>query len=719
MELPLATPLRGRGNLLLLGAVIVIVLAAVIVGDSFRRYALAADYYVRTVEVLTAVSEVESALLDVETGSRGFALTGDTAYLEPYERGVAQLPARLGRLLSLAADQPNQRATVARLGETARARVAHAGLVVETLRRGGLQAVAGVISTGEGKRLMDEARRQLAAIDAAERQLLEQREAAAERTQQRMTRATLAALALAIVFLAAACALIARERKRRELADARLRTLVASVPSALVLVDGEGRIRLTNNRAEDLFGYEESELLGGPVERLLPDRFREHHADLRGEFVKQPQTRAMGAGRDLYAVRKDGREVPVEIGLSPLEFGTERLVLASVIDITARKHADDRLRRTIELQRAILDGAGYAVIAGTTEGVITLFNPAAERMLGYREEEMVGLQTPAVFHDADEVVARARLFSEELGETVEPGFEVFVAKARRGLPNAHEWTYVHRSGRRFPVLLSVTALHDADGTITGFLGLATDITDRRRMEDRLRAKNEELKAFAYTVSHDLKAPLRGIAGYAQELERRHRDGLPERGRFCVAQIVTAAKNLDHLIEDLLKYSRLDSETPTPTDVLLAPLVEGILRDRSHAMAEGGVEVSTDVPPLTVRVWQRGLHQILANLIDNAVKYSRQSTPPRLTITAEEQPGLVRISVADNGIGFDMKYHDRIFGLFNRLVRAGEFEGTGAGLAIVRKITDTIGATIRADSAPGQGATFFVELPIAPPGDPTP
>lgn len=719
MELPLVRTLRGRGTLLLLGAVIVIVLAAVIVADSFRRYALAADHYVRTMEVLTAVSEVESALLDVETGSRGFALTADAAYLEPYERGLAQVPARLSRLRSMTSGEPHQRTDVERLERTARARVAHAELVVDTLRRDGLQAAASVIATGEGKRLMDEARRQLAGIEAAERRLLEQREAAAERRQARMTRATLAALALAIVFLAASCALIARERKRRELADARLRTLVASVPSALVLVDSNGRIRLTNNQAEHLFGYQAAELLGRPVEELLPERFREQHARLRRGFGDRPETRAMGAGRDLYAVRKDGHEVPVEIGLSPLEFGTERLVLASVIEITARKQAADRLRHTLELQRAILDGAGYAVIAGTTEGVITLFNPAAERMLGYREAEMVGIQTPAVFHDPDEVAARARLFSEQLGETVEPGFEVFVIKARRGLPNEHEWTYVHRSGRRFPVLLSVTALRDADGTITGFLGLATDITGRKRMEDRLRAKNEELKSFAYTVSHDLKAPLRGITGYAQELVRRHQEGLQERGRFCVSQIVTAAKNLDHLIEDLLKYSRLDSETPTPSDVPLAQLVEGILRDRSHAMAESGVEVSVDVPPLTIRVWQRGLHQVLANLIDNALKYSRDSKPPRLAIAAEGRSGLVRISVADNGIGFDMKYHDRIFGLFNRLVRAGEFEGTGAGLAIVRKITEKIDATIHAESAPGQGATFVVELPMAPPGDPTP
>jgi signal transduction histidine kinase len=233
---------------------------------------------------------------------------------------------------------------------------------------------------------------------------------------------------------------------------------------------------------------------------------------------------------------------------------------------------------------------------------------------------------------------------------------------------------------------------------------------------QLEAKNDELKGFAYTVSHDLKAPLRGITGYAQELERRHKAGLPDRAQFCITQIITATRNLDHLIEDLLKYSRLDAETPTLTEVKLADLVQAILRDRSHTLTEQGVEVTVNVPSLTLRTWERGLHQVLTNLIDNAVKYSRQSTPPRVSITAEErpaslhQPSTILLTVADNGIGFDMKYHDRIFGLFNRLVRASEFEGTGAGLAIVKKLMEKLGGKIRAESAPARGATFYVDLP---------
>ena len=242
------------------------------------------------------------------------------------------------------------------------------------------------------------------------------------------------------------------------------------------------------------------------------------------------------------------------------------------------------------------------------------------------------------------------------------------------------------------------------------LGLSAENAARQQAEQAVLARNEELKGFAYTVSHDLKAPLRGIAGYADELDRRHREGLSERAEFCIGQILTATRNLDGLIEDLLKYSRLDAETPTLTQVDPRSLVQTVLQDQSLVIAERGVEVMVEIPVIELETWERGLTQVLANLIDNALKYSCDAQPPRLTIAAEELPGACLLTVCDNGVGFDMKYHDRIFGLFNRLVRADEFEGTGAGLAIVAKLVGKLDGTIRAESAPGEGATFIVELP---------
>jgi PAS domain S-box-containing protein len=244
------------------------------------------------------------------------------------------------------------------------------------------------------------------------------------------------------------------------------------------------------------------------------------------------------------------------------------------------------------------------------------------------------------------------------------------------------------------------------------LELEDQISQRKRVAELLRSRNEELKAFAYTVSHDLKAPLRGIAGYAQELDRRHRTGLDERAVWCITQILTASRSLDRLIEDLLHYSRLDAETPSPTEVDLTEMLEAILADRKAAIVERHAEVVDNLSVRRVRTWERGLLQTMTNLIDNALKYSRHAKPPRIHVSSEQVPDAVRITVSDNGIGFDMKYHDRIFGLFNRLVRQEDFEGTGAGLAIVKKVIEKMGGTIRAESIPGSGTTFFVELPNA-------
>lgn len=269
-----------------------------------------------------------------------------------------------------------------------------------------------------------------------------------------------------------------------------------------------------------------------------------------------------------------------------------------------------------------------------------------------------------------------------------------------------------KNGELFWVQASISPVLDPGGRITHYVAVKEDITERRRTQQLLHAKNDELKGFAYTVSHDLKAPLRGITGYAQELTRKHQEGLSERARFCLTQIVTAAANLDQLIEDLLKYARLDAETPIPGDFRLDTMMQSILRDRSHTLTESGAQLRVEVPPLVLHTWERGLYQVLSNLIDNAIKYSRNADPPQLTIAAQTGQGYCHLSVVDNGVGFDMKYHDRIFGLFNRLVRTTEFEGTGAGLAIVKKLVEKLGGSIRAESQPGQGAAFYVDIPCS-------
>ncbi len=251
-------------------------------------------------------------------------------------------------------------------------------------------------------------------------------------------------------------------------------------------------------------------------------------------------------------------------------------------------------------------------------------------------------------------------------------------------------------------------------TNAGIVALYTELENKNQrlehIEQILRTRNQELKGFAYTVSHDLRAPLRGIAGYGQELERKHKEGLSERGRFCLSQILSATHNLDSLIKDLMDYARLDADSPVLTEVRLRDMIDVIVQDCSLVIAEQQVVLTLDIPELTVSTWECGLVQVLTNLIDNALKYSSKASPPRIAITAEALGSGLRLSVSDNGIGFDMKYQEQIFGLFNRLDRSQEFEGTGAGLAIVKKVLDKLGGSIRVDAQPGLGAVFTVELP---------
>lgn len=498
------------------------------------------------------------------------------------------------------------------------------------------------------------------------------------------------------------------QRDRLELMKRQLALAVEQSQASVMIVNQAGNIEYVNPKFSQLTGYSASEVVGRNPRLLQAGQMREQ------EYAGMWHTISSGAiWHGQFCNRKKNGDIFWEqASISPI-MGPDGQITHYVAvkeDITEKRQEKAKWHQLMSLQRAILEHAGHAIISTSANGVITSFNPSAERMLGWRADEMVGLQTPAVFHDLDEVAQRAREFSAELGKPIGPGLEVIVARARRDLPNEYEWTYIRRDGSRFPVLLSVTALRDESNQITGFLGLAIDITERNRAREQLRAKNEELKSFAYTVSHDLKTPLRGITGYAQELMRKHQEGLSKRARFCLTQIVSASKNLDQLIEDLLKYARLDAETPSITTVRLDALVQSILSDRQLAVTEMGMELTVQVPPQTINTWERGLSQVLSNLIDNAIKYSRNSKPPRLTIAASGVAGNCNISVTDNGIGFDMKYHDRIFGLFNRLVRASEFEGTGAGLAIAQKLIDKLGGTIRAESQVGQGATFSVVIP---------
>jgi signal transduction histidine kinase len=226
----------------------------------------------------------------------------------------------------------------------------------------------------------------------------------------------------------------------------------------------------------------------------------------------------------------------------------------------------------------------------------------------------------------------------------------------------------------------------------------------------LNAKSRELETFAYSVAHDLKAPLRGIDGYSRLLLEDHAAELNEEGRTFLETINSSTEEMNQLIDDLLDYSRLERREFKPGRVELGPLVETIVGQKKRETTESSIDFIVNVNGGSVVADLNGLTQSLRNYLDNAVKFTRQISHPRIEVGSEETSQNVVIWVRDNGVGFDMKYHDRIFNIFQRLNHSEEYPGTGIGLAIVRKAMERMGGRAWAESQPGEGATFYLEIP---------
>ncbi|WP_332671401.1 PAS domain-containing protein [Aromatoleum sp.] len=257
-------------------------------------------------------------------------------------------------------------------------------------------------------------------------------------------------------------------------------------------------------------------------------------------------------------------------------------------------------------------------------------------------------------------------------------------------------------------LLDVTALKHGEEALRRLnADLETRVAERTQ---QLEDANRELASFSYAVSHDLKGPLRGIDGYSQILLEDHRERLDDEGRRLLANVRRGVAQMHELIEDLLAYSRIERRPLDSSVVAVPELVHEVLDGLAHEIAANGSDVKVEIPPLELSLDRNGLALVLRNLIGNALKFSGNAAPPRIEIGADLDDRRARLWVRDNGIGFDMKYHDRIFDIFQRLHRAEDYPGTGVGLALVRKAMQRMGGTVWAESEPGRGSTFFLEFP---------
>lgn len=378
---------------------------------------------------------------------------------------------------------------------------------------------------------------------------------------------------------------------------------------------------------------------------------------------------------------------------------------------TTHTHQIDpiELDKKLTLLEAIQSHAAHALISTTETGIITSFNPAAEKMLGYQADELVDKETPGVFHDLEEVIQRSKVFSEKLGIKITPGFQTFVCHCDLSLENQFEWTYVHKDGTKFPVFLSITALYDRHGNKTGYLGIAQDISEIRKVEDQLRRSNEELAQFAYRTSHDLKAPLvtiKGLAGLIEEdIEENNLTDIKKNAQ----DVVKHASRLEKLVVDILDLAKADLEEQTFSDINIHALVNDLKEAYTCPLQEMGVIFKNNIKnSLYIYSQETRLKQILGNLIFNAIKYSNPKKEDRFVEVQCHIADVIQLVVADNGIGIPLENQNQLFDMFTRF-HSGSADGSGLGMSIVKKNIDLLQGSI-AYSSSNAGTRFVITLP---------
>ena len=473
-----------------------------------------------------------------------------------------------------------------------------------------------------------------------------------------------------------------------------------TAPTAMLLVDRRGTILLTNERLDRVFGYEPGELAGMPVEVLTPREVRDRHVELRDAFFEYPATRQMGASRDLYGVSKDGRPIPVEIGLTTFDVDSQRLVLAFVLDLTERKKQEEKFRLVVE-------AAPHGILMVDAHGNIALVNSQACAMLGYSQQELLGkpVETliPERFRNKHQVYRGSYTQAPE-SRSMGSGRELFAKR---------------KDGSEFPMEIGLTPLDVHDGRF--IVGTLIDITERKRTEEEIRSKNaqlsrlnDELTNFAYSVSHDLKAPLTSIQGLTRiVMEDLDANELGE-AQTNLKRIGAEADKLKHLIEDVLALAKCDSEQENWTPSRVSSIVGEVMESLQQVAQADGVELRTSLPENLVLLTQpTRLRLIVENLISNAIRYADpQKTGRFVEVSVAELGAEVELRVRDNGLGIPAECHAQVFGMFRRF-HAHRSEGSGLGLALVKKEVLRLGGTVEFESSPA-GTTFHVRLATGAP-----
>jgi PAS domain S-box-containing protein len=705
----------GNGSIeIRLGLVAALALLAAIAATSLvrmNRFGDAAQWRNHTHETIQALDELMFDIASAEASQRGFMLTGDETYLKPYGASRSQISAYEGHLRSLVSDRVSQLERVDQIEGLIRRRLALLDAGIDARRAAPDRLHFSRQHFAEGQEVMDAIQALAARTRAEESALLAERTSVFERDRFTTRLIIVAGNAVALILLLLSFGVMMREVRNRKDAETRahryarqVEDLYNNAPCGYHSLDVDGNVVQINNTELAWLGYDRDEVVGKPFVRLLPEAAR---AQFSTNFV---QFKSTGTAHDLeYELqRRDGSILPVALNATLVRSaqGDYLMSRSTLFDITKRRRAEQALHRANAFLDSVLEHIPSMIFVKDAADLrYVRFNQAGERVLGMQREDVLGKRDHELFNAAE-----ADRFNE---------VDRQVLQTRQMLESQEA---VNAAAGERILHTRKLAIVDETGEPRYLLGIAEDITERRQAELRiielnsalemraqqLEATNQELESFSYSVSHDLRAPLRAIDGFSRMIQEDYASVLNTEGMRLLRVIRDNTRRMAQLIDDLLAFSHLGRQALNEISVDMTALAqsawmqlhEGAVESRASCKIESLPHAVGD-PILLRQVW--------ANLLSNALKYSSKSKQPLIEVSASNREGQVVYCVRDDGVGFDARYSDKLFGVFQRLHSHEEFPGTGVGLAIVKRIVTRHGGRVWAESEVGKGAQFYFTL----------
>ncbi|HZF00842.1 MAG TPA: PAS domain S-box protein [Methylomirabilota bacterium] len=666
----------------------------------------AQDWVTHTYKVVATLEQGRAILTDAETAQRGYLLTGDEIFSKDTQNAQSRVAGWLVNLRQLTADNLEQQKRLDELHPLISQRLAMLNNRIQLRREKGFQAAVDAVATRQGTALSQKIQNAITAMRDAEDQLLLQRQQAL-RADTRFAEATiLIATALAVIIGLVAVIFIHRDLKKRREAEEilrqseeRARLMIGSIKDyAVIMLDPGGRVMSWNEGARSIKGYTAEEIVGQHFSKFYPQE------SVREGWVEKMLSEATAKGRfehEGWRVRKDGSRFWADVIVTAMR-GTDGGLLGFVKvtrDLTERKRAEqvqEERDRFFELSRDMICVAGF-------DGYFKSINPAWERTLGFSREELLASPFIAFVHSEDHAATQAEAQKLSGGEET-----INFENRYRCKDGSYRW-FAWSARAAIPQKLIYAAARDITEQKLAREKIIQLNADLRRHAVQLEAANKELEAFSYSVSHDLRAPLRHIDGFVKLFDKQENGNLDDRGRRYLGIIADSARRMGALIDDLLIFSRMGRSELRRSRLETNSLISEVVDSLQTEIQGRRIVWKIDTLP-QVEADAAMLRQVWANLIGNAVKYSRPRDPAEIEIGYKAENGEFVFFVRDNGVGFDMQYAHKLFGVFQRLHRAEEFEGTGIGLANVQRIIHRHSGRVWAEGKLDEGATFYFSLP---------